>query len=106
MRTMVALMVSCGALLPACVSQPLTPAGASVRFMKSDPPGACTEVGQIIGETPSGIQPNSNEEKFELSKNDARNKAAEKNANYVRWETSAEDGSRVSGTAFRCPPGT
>ena len=73
----------------------LTEAGARVKLMKADPPQACTEVGSVSGYK---VGPNYQER----LKNDLRNDAAGKGANYVRLETLTSDGN-ASGTAFRCP---
>lgn len=71
----------------------LTAAGAGVKFTKEEPPKGCTEVGTVEG----------NWAVMEAAKADARNHAAERGANYVRWDTTT---SRfiLTGTAFQCPP--
>jgi hypothetical protein len=73
----------------------LTEAGARVKLMKADPPPTCTEVGSVSGYK---VGPNYQDR----LKNDLRNDAADKGANYVRLETLTSDGN-ASGTAFRCP---
>jgi hypothetical protein len=73
----------------------LSEAGAQVKLMKADPPQGCAEVGGVSGYK---VGPNYQER----LKNDLRNDAAAKGANYVRLETLTSDGN-ASGTAFRCP---
>ena len=86
------LLISLLVSLSACAVA-LTPGGQRVKLMKSDPPGNCTEIGTVTGSSSVG--------NVEKAKTKMRNNAAEKGANYVRFETF--NGVTVGGTAFRCP---
>jgi hypothetical protein len=90
-----ALVFVCAASALAGCGVTLTDAGKGVQLMKSDPPGGCKEIGSLEGEGNTDV---------EAAKNDIRNKAAQKGANYVRMETI--DGPYVTGTAYQCPPGS
>lgn len=93
------------ALVASGCATALTPAGQKVRFMKADPPAECKELGQVTGRSVSGgaADPATS---LENSKNDARNKAGDLGANYLRWEASDGAGGVVTGTAFQCPDAT
>jgi len=87
-------------LLTSCGSVQLTDAGSRVRVMKADPPAECQELGAALGSATGLAGPALIEE----AKIDARNKAGEMGANYLRWDTVDERGS-VTGTAYKCPEG-
>jgi hypothetical protein len=82
---------------------PLTPAGQSVRLGQSDAPPGCKEIGTVSG---NGMSM-SYEEQATRAKNDMRNTAAERGANFVRLEGLTNDpqgGSMTAtGTAYACP---
>ncbi|HCF59657.1 MAG TPA: hypothetical protein DFS52_16890 [Myxococcales bacterium] len=67
----------------------LSTAEAAVRLMKSDPPPACTEAGQVLGKSI----------RLATQTVNMKRQAAALGANYVRLE-----GEGSTGTAFRCPP--
>ena len=77
-------------------------AGKDVNLAKADAPPGCKELGGVSGIGGYG-------DMVENAKNDVRNKAATKGANYVRWETTEKfpDGSgvAVNGTAYSCQTG-
>lgn len=73
----------------------LTTEGSKVKLMKNDPPSNCKEIGSVKGLTRGTGD-------MEVAKNEMRNEAAEKGANYVRYE-SAQEAVSASGTAFLCP---
>lgn len=86
-------------VVSACGSLPLTEGGKNVKVQKSDAEPSCKEIGTVTGSadcTLRGI-----EKCVEVAKNDLRNKAAEKGANFVRLEQ--VNGSFHSGTAYKCP---
>jgi hypothetical protein len=87
------ILVGCATALPGYSAVALTPAGRNVQLMKADPPPGCAEVGPVRGEGDGA----------EFSKNDARNKAAEAGANYVRMESVTAHAGWLTGTAYRCP---
>jgi hypothetical protein len=74
---------------------PLTEGGRRVTLNKEDPPSGCTEIGSLKGDG-TGID-------LENSKNLLRNRAAERGANYVRFEVVLFEESVAAGTAYRCP---
>ena len=76
----------------------LTEAGRNVQLMKADPSAGCKEVGQVSGIVKSPQPPF-----IEDAKNEMRNEAATKGANYVRMETLTD--SSMTGTAYACPAG-
>lgn len=72
-----------------------------VQLMKTAPPSACKEIGDLVGEAPNGPDGESK------AKKNLREKAAQMGGNYVRWDALqiSEDPPRttVSGTAYLCP---
>jgi hypothetical protein len=72
-----------------------------VQVVKAEPPSACKELGDLVGEAPNGPGAESK------AKTNLREKAAQMGANYVRWETFqiSEDPPRttINGTAYLCP---
>jgi len=71
-----------------------------VQLVRTAPPGACKELGDLMGEAPNGPDGESK------AKKDLREKAAQMGGNYVRWDALqiSEDPPRttVSGTAYLC----
>jgi hypothetical protein len=66
----------------------------------------CTELGVVNSSVPDGKfvqRANNSLERLEEAKNLLRNNAATMGANVVRWDAATNDGSNVTGTAFRCP---
>ena len=94
------------ALTPACMSRPtLSPAAGQVQLMKGDPPPGCRELGTAMGTSMrSAGSVELPMEELEFAKVDLRNKAAEMGANYVRMDAAAENGTTISGPAYRCEP--
>ncbi len=84
--------------LCACATA-LTPGGAGVRLMKSDPPAGCKEIGDVSGYGGGAGA-------LENAKNEMRNKASDRGANYVRVETADIRSSQMTGTAYQCPEST
>lgn len=83
-------------MLTAC-GPALSEAGAGVKVMSADPPPNCTEIGHVSGSL-------ARRDRAERAKNEMRNRAAEKGANYVRLEgVDSAYGSSANGTAFKCP---
>jgi hypothetical protein len=73
-----------------------------VQLLKTAPPSACKELGNLTGEAANG------EGAERLAKANLREKAARMGANYVRWETIeiSEEPARttINGVAYFCPP--
>jgi hypothetical protein len=69
--------------------------------VKTEPPSACKELGDLVGEASNGPGAESK------AKTNLREKAAQMGANYVRWEKFqiSEDPPRttINGTAYLCP---
>jgi hypothetical protein len=92
-------------LVPACApyeQAPLPKDPKDVQLVRAaDPPSACKELGDLVGEASNGPSAESR------AKTNLREKAAQMGANYVRWETLqiSEDPPRttIQGTAYLCP---
>jgi hypothetical protein len=82
----------------ACTPIALSPAGQTVRLMKSDPPADCQEIGPVEGHGNAVGRST-----FDNSKIDMRNEAGTQGANYVRLETVDAQFGSTKGTAFKCP---
>lgn len=110
MRAMYWLMGSLVAgMMTGCVSmQPtgLSPAGSQILPLASDPGGACTTLGDVMGSGRSLYLP----ERLESAINDAKNKAAQQGATHILLsppvsERSDSSSVVVTGIAYRCPQG-
>jgi hypothetical protein len=89
------------AMLIVGCSVALKPGAEKVKVMKSDPAPECQELGAIRGAATIASGD------IEQPKNDLRNKAMEKGANYVRIDVILYHPSgtiaSIDGTAFKCP---
>jgi hypothetical protein len=87
---------------PACAVE-LTDAGKMVNVGKAEPQSGCKDLGTVYG-TGSGGGYTSSEDKMRSARNDIRNNAAERGANYVSLDALGSDvsGMTLSGKAYAC----
>jgi hypothetical protein len=83
----------------------LSPAGSQILPLASDPGGACTTLGDVVGGGQGMYLP----ERLESALNDAKNKAAQQGATHILLSPpiTPRDSSyvAVTGIAYRCPQG-
>ena len=96
MKQYLSLMLAGALMVSGCGTVSLTEAGSGVRLMKNDPPMECKQLEDIQVEA----------DDLAGAKNELRNQAAEKNADYVRLDHVGMDGGDAiaTGSLFQCRP--
>jgi len=79
-----------------------TAGGKNVRVQKANPPNSCEEISII---TASASNTGNDDQS---ARDQLRDRAAERGANYVRLDTLGGSSTikEYTGTAYKCPPGT
>lgn len=98
--------------LAACSTAQLNPNAAQVRLENAAPPSTCTNLGMVVGQGGGTFGGGwiSNDKLVEYATNDARNKAADRGANYLQMNAPQLGGgggttttATLTGIAYRCP---
>ena len=82
--------------LGGCASRSLVPEKNNVKMSRENPPKGCEDLGKVTGATITATQ------KAEVALEDMQKEAAAKGATFVRIEQYSAQGTKVTGTAFKC----